>query len=60
MESVCSAYTHRQPSCARDKKRPCLQAGFTIADRRHIGHEDDIGYHHYAIDVAKEYEVREE
>ncbi len=37
-----------------------LQAGFTITDRRYIGHEDDTGYHHYAIDVVREYEVREE
>ena len=37
-----------------------LQAGFTITDRRYIGNEDDTGYHHYAIDVAKEYEVKEE
>jgi len=37
-----------------------LQASFTITDRRYIGHEDDTGYHHYAIDVAKEYEVKEE
>ena len=32
-----------------------LTAGFTITDRRYIGHEDDTAYHHYAIDVAKEY-----
>ncbi|MTI95452.1 MAG: hypothetical protein FH749_08170 [Firmicutes bacterium] len=37
-----------------------LSAGFTITDRRYIGHEDDTGYHHYAIDVAKEYEFKEE
>ena len=37
-----------------------LDADFTITDRRYIGHEDDTDYHHYAIDVAKEYEVREE
>ncbi|MGI6428086.1 MAG: hypothetical protein ACOX0L_10845 [Natronincolaceae bacterium] len=37
-----------------------LNADFTITDRRYIGHEDDTGYHHYAIDVAKEYEVKEE
>ena len=37
-----------------------LAAGFTITDRRYIGHEDDTGYHHYAIDVAKEYEFKEE
>lgn len=32
-----------------------LEADFVITDRRYIGHEDDTGYHHYAIDVAKEY-----
>ena len=34
-----------------------LAADFTITDRRYIGHEDDTGYHHYAIDVAKIYEL---
>ncbi len=34
-----------------------LDAGFTITDRVYIGHEDDTGFHHYAIDVAKEYEL---
>jgi hypothetical protein len=37
-----------------------LAAGITITDRRYIGHEDDTGYHHYAIDVAKNYELQEE
>jgi len=37
-----------------------LDADFTITDRRYIGHEDDTGFHHYAIDVAKEYELKEE
>ena len=32
-----------------------LSADFTITDRRYVGHEDDTGYHHYAIDVAKEF-----
>jgi len=36
-----------------------LKADFTITDRRYIGHEDDTGYHHYAIDVAKFYELEE-
>ena len=35
--------------------RALLGADFTITDRRYIGHEDDTGYHHYAIDVAKSY-----
>ena len=36
-----------------------LAADFVITDRRYIGHEDDTGYHHYAIDVAKYYEWEE-
>jgi len=32
-----------------------LAVEITVTDRRYIGHEDDTGYHHYAIDVAKEY-----
>lgn len=36
-----------------------LNAEFTITDRRYIGHEDDTGYYHYAIDVAKIYELEE-
>ena len=34
-----------------------LGAGFSITDRRYIGFEDDTKYHHYAIDVMKEYEM---
>ena len=36
-----------------------LEADFIITDRRYIGHEDDTGYHHYAIDVTKNYELEE-
>lgn len=36
-----------------------LTADFTITDRRYIGHEDDTGYHHYAIDVAKLFRLEE-
>ena len=39
--------------------RLLLAADFTITDRRYIGHEDDTGYHHIAIDVAKAYEMEE-
>ena len=35
--------------------RALLAADVTVTDRRYIGHEDDTGYHHYAIDVAKAY-----
>ncbi len=30
---------------------------FTITDRRYLGYETDTGYHHYAVDVAKHYEL---
>lgn len=36
-----------------------LMADFTIPDRRYIGHEDDTGFHHYTIDVLKEYDLEE-
>ena len=36
-----------------------LSAEMTITDRRYVGHEDDTGFHHYAIDVAKHYEMEE-
>ena len=39
--------------------RTLLISDFIITDRRYVGHEDDTGYHHYAIDVAKNYELEE-
>lgn len=36
-----------------------LWADVVITDRRYISHEDDTGYHHTAIDVAKAYEMEE-
>ncbi len=41
-------------------ERLFLAAEITITDRRYISHDDEIGYHHYAIDVAKNYEIQEE
>jgi len=32
-----------------------LNADFTITNRLYINHEDDTGYHHYAIDTEKLY-----
>ncbi|MGF7143214.1 hypothetical protein HNQ56_001637 [Anaerotaenia torta] len=37
-----------------------LGADFTITDRRYIGFEESAGYHHYAIDVARNYELKED
>lgn len=39
--------------------RTLLNADITITDRRYIEFEADTGYHHYAIDVAKNYELEE-
>ena len=36
-----------------------LGADFTITDRRYIGYETETGSHHYAVDVAKYYELEE-
>ena len=40
--------------------RLLIDAEITVTDRRYITHEDDTGYHHFAIDVAKEYSYEEE
>lgn len=37
--------------------RALLAADIDITDRRYVSHEDDTGYFHYAIDVAKSYEL---
>ena len=34
-----------------------VAADFTISDRRYVGFERDTGFHHFSIDVAKEYEL---
>ena len=39
----------------RQLVRLLLSAGFLITERRYIGLEEDTGYYHFAIDVAKEY-----
>lgn len=36
-----------------------LNAGITITERLYVEHEDDTGYHHYAIDVAQLYQIKE-
>ena len=48
---VKGSYTKRKNAILR----ALLGADFYITDRRYIGHEDDTGFHHYAIDVAKSY-----
>ena len=36
-----------------------LSNDFTVTDRRYIGYETENGYHHYAVDVAKHYQMEE-
>lgn len=40
---------------ARSIADAVLDADIVITERRYIGHEDETGYHHYAIDVEKNY-----
>lgn len=49
------SYTQRK----KQLSKALLAADFVITDRRYIGHEDDTGFHHYAIDVAKLYETED-
>ena len=35
-----------------------LGVDLIITDRRYLGYEEDTGFHHFAIDVAKEYELK--
>ena len=44
---------------AREITAALLTADFTVTDRRYIGRENDTGYHGYAIDTAKNYEIQE-
>ena len=53
---------YAQGNYMKDKNtiiRTLLAADFTITDRRYIGYETETGYHHYAVDVAKYYEMEE-
>ena len=35
----------------------CLISDITITDRRYVGYDSEVGYHQYAIDVAKNYSI---
>lgn len=37
--------------------RQLLDTDFTITERRYLGREDATGYHHYSVDIEKEYTV---
>ena len=49
-----------QGSYMADKKtmvKTLINHDFTITGRRYIGYEEETGYHHYAVDVAKIYDL---
>lgn len=53
---------YAQGSYTKEKNavvKALLAFDFTITDRRYIGYETKTGYHHYAVDVAKHYEMEE-
>ena len=39
--------------------RSLLNSDFTVTNRRYNGYENDTGYHHYIIDLAKIYGLEE-
>lgn len=41
----------------RQIKAALLDAEMTVTDSRYLGYEADTGYHHYGIDVSKQYEL---
>lgn len=43
----------------KDIVKALLGDDFTITDRRYIGFESDTGYHHYVVDVEKNYELED-
>ncbi len=46
-------------SLKKEVTKVLLKEEMTITDRQYIGFENDTKYHHYAIDVMKEYEMEE-
>ena len=53
---------YSQGNYIKDKNalvKTLLGTDFTITDRRYIGYETETSYHHYAVDVAKHYEMEE-
>ena len=49
------SYTKRKNSLIR----AIMAADLTITERRYVGHDDDTGYHNYAIDVANYNELED-
>lgn len=60
-EARISIFTKKNYSKLKDDLTKAIKAGeITITDRQYVGFEDDTKFHHYAIDVMKEYETEED
>ena len=56
-EARLSLYSKKNYTQKKDQLvRMLLTVGFLITERRYVGYEEESGYHHYSIDVAREYE----
>ncbi len=59
-EARLSLFTkHNYQLLKRQITNVIINADITITDRQYVGYENDTKYHHYAIDVMKEYEMEE-
>ena len=60
-EARLSLFTKKNYIKRKKELTKALQSGgITITDRQYVGYEHDTKFHHYAIDVMKEYEMEEE
>lgn len=60
-EARLSLFTKKNYMKRKKELTKALQSGgITITDRQYVGYEHDTKFHHYAIDVMKEYETEEE
>ena len=59
-EARLSLFSKKNYQSLKNEVTKALLIGeMTITDRQYIGFENDTKYHHYAIDVMKEYEMEE-
>ena len=60
-EARLSLFTKKNYMKRKKELTKALQSGgITITDRQYVGYEHDPKFHHYSIDVIKEYETEEE
>ena len=60
-EARISLYTKGSYTSLKNRiVRALIRAEYTITDRRYLGFETGTGYHHYAVDAAKQYDFETE